>query len=442
MYNFFRDDQFQFQVLCLICRDGAFLLDAGESVDEEDFKPIKNIGYDRWIVSNIALDFWRKYQRPVRELLSSEIRSYGRQQKISEQHVNGLLSLAEQINKTRIVAADATLEKIKEYKKERVKQEAVEQMVELQQQGELTDAKWIEVFAGAIDKIGSNGRVVTDYFSTLDARILRRGRTSVQFPSLMIDPLDAKIQYIGPGCMGIWMAYFGIGKSIALLWTSYAYVLQGLNVLYLTLEDPREEVENRLDALVTQLPVKNLMVLPKRLRQRFGKIVDLIQAKLKIVDCTEDPPTVPQIAEIWERERRKGFVADAVIVDYDDEIRPSRKQTERRFEFADIYRDLRQFAAKRHIILWTAAQTNRKSENKKVITAEYLADDVSKARKVSLAIGIGYGDFGDRSKYLWVEKHKFDQQHVGCNIMTNTDKALFFDQDETYRVITNAPKQP
>jgi len=221
----------------------------------------------------------------------------------------------------------------------------------------------------------------------------------------MIDPLDELIRGIGRGHLGVWLAYLKRGKSIALNHTALAYILQGLNVLYFTLEDPIDEVENRFDGAITSLPMKALVNKPKKVRLRFDRFIRLVRSHLKIVDGTEGGMSVTRIEEIWERERNRGFTADAVLIDYDDEIKPPRKQEERRFEFADIYRSLRRFAAHKQVIVWTAAQTGRQTENMKIITAAATAEDISKIRKATLAIGIGKGDWGEHSRYLYVAAH-------------------------------------
>lgn len=438
-FNYFKDDSFQLQVLTLICKDKTFLADIGEYISTDDFKPIGKVGHDRWILSSIALEFWQKHRAPVRELLQSEVAAYARRNKMSEHNAEIITELAATVLKTKIISADAILEKIKEYKKERTKLLALEELTEAQEQGELTDEKWIQVFSSSVDMV-SNGYRSVDYFDSIEGRIARRSirdRTSHR-PVLMIDPLDELISYIGPGSLGMWAGYLKMGKSLALMWTAGAYCLQGLNVLYLTLEDPLEEVENRMDAMISCLPIAQLADLPKTLRRRWGNYRNLIESKLQIVDCTEDPPTVSRIQDLWEKYRRKGFAADSTIIDYDDEIRATKKQPERRFEFADIYRDLRLFAAKKHQILWTGATTNAQSEGKKIIVPTYLAEDISKARKVHLGIGIGQAEYGDNSKHLHVFAHKFDKQGVHCDIISNPSRGIFFDREATVELITNA----
>jgi hypothetical protein len=149
------------------------------------------------------------------------------------------------------------------------------------------------------------------------------------------------------------------------------------------------------------------------------------------VDGTEGGFTVRQMEEIFLRERDRGFKADAIIIDYDDEIVPSRRYQERRLEFADIYRELRQLAGRYNIIVWTAAQTQRGTENVKILSSDRVAEDIGKVRKATLVLGLGKGDWGEDSIYIWVAKHKFDRQHVGCNIMPDKECMMIYDRIRT-----------
>jgi replicative DNA helicase len=145
--------------------------------------------------------------------------------------------------------------------------------------------------------------------------------------------------------------------------------------------------------------------------------------------------SVARIEQILLRERESGFRADVVIIDYDDEIVPPKKQKERRFEFADIYRDLRQFASRYNIILWTAAQTQRGTEHMKILSGDHLAEDFSKIRKVTMALSLGQGDWNKDSIYLWVAAHRHDKQHMGCTIMTDKDRMLIYDRERTRKMM-------
>ena len=432
--HYWRDAEFQDKLTCFICRDRNFLRECSHLLEPDDFKPHKQGDpLENWIIAGMALEFWRKYREPIGEMLRTEMIDYCRKQNVGEKQKVRLMEIVERIrNSGKLIAVDALSEKVVEYKKERMKAKSIQTLVELYEQGQLTDERWLEQCYEAITKFGNLGYEVRDFFENPEGRITRRASAmGRRYPYLMIDPLDEMIRAVGRGHLGVWLAYLKRGKSVALNHTALAYILQGMNVLYFTLEDPIEEVENRFDAAITSLPVKLLNDQPNRVRIRFERFNRLVRSRLMLIDGTEGGYSVLRMEEIWERERNRGFIADAVLIDYDDEIKPPRKQEERRHEFADIYRSLRRFAAQKQIIVWTAAQTGKKTEFMKVITSGATAEDISKMRKATLAIGIGKGDWGENSRYLHVAVHKFDKMGVGCNIMGDFASGMFYDRVAT-----------
>jgi hypothetical protein len=280
----------------------------------------------------------------------------------------------------------------------------------------------------------------TDFFNKFQDRNVRRVRGDVaKYPYLMIEPLDVLVRTICRGQVGLVMAPWKGRKSLMLLWIALAYSLQGLRVLYYTLEDPLITVEDRLDSMITRVPVKMLTEKASVVARRFPRFKRFVTNNLRLIDATgETGLSIVQVNADVRALRESGYDVDAVIIDYDDEIQPVRKNQDRRFEFAEIYRHMRKSAATLDVLWWTAAQTNKLSEHKRIITGSDLAEDVSKARKVSFALGIGKGDWGKNSNYLYVAAHKNDYQFVGCNIMGDPERVLFYDHDKTMRRLARA----
>lgn len=432
--SLFQDPDFQLKLLAFVCRDINFLRDHAHLLEPDDFKPARRDGpQEPWVVATTALEFYQKYREPIAGMLRVEMLDYARKNRLGDRQKNRLLELVQTLrDKTKLVAVDALSEKVIEYKKERLKLEAVTKLTDLMESGDLTDDRWLQICMDGINKFGKHDYTAVDYLNKLEDRIFRRtiqpGRKN---PYFLIDPLDELIKGISRGMILMFLAPWAKGKSLALIHMDMAYLLQGLNVLHITLEDPMDLVEDRLDAAISCLPIKRLDELPKKLRKRFAHYKKLLRSQMRIIDGTDGGISVARIVEFWEREYNRGFCADVVTVDYDDEIKPARKQEQRRHEFADIYRDMRKFAAEKNVYLCTAAQTGRDTEDKKVISGKDTAEDISKVRKVALAVGIGQGEWGQDSRYLNVARHKFDRQHVGCHIMSDLERSSFYDREAT-----------
>jgi hypothetical protein len=447
--SYLKDPDFQEMLLGMIVKDRLFLRHHAHLLSDEDFKPIDGdvASRDRWVVATKALEYWSKYKEPVGALLTAELKTHIKDARLGEKRSLNLLEMGRRIVKRKLNGVQAITEKVREFKEQALLSSSIDEMVSLHGAGDLTHEKFLELARKVVEVDDSKKTEINDYFECLEYRIERRRLTGgdERYPVLFIDPLDMITRGIAKGHLGCIVAPYKRGKSLMLIWIAIAYVIQKMNVLYITLEDPKTDVEDRFDAAVANLPIKNLVDKPKTLRSRFAKFKRIVRGRLRIVDGCDMGLTVDDIDAIWQEEREKGFTADAVIVDYDDEIKAKKKGQDRRFEFAEIYRDMRRLAAKRHLLFWTAAQTQRKTEDLKIVGGDQLAEDISKARKVACMISIGKGDWGPDSLYLHIAAHKFDRQHIGCTIYSCKENMLIYDRAKTLAKVkelaAKAPKK-
>lgn len=444
--NVMKDAEFQKVLLQLVCRDRSFLKDVSYLLDADDFKPAsKEDSKEKFVIAELALDYYRKTREPIGPALRWELIDYAEKKRFSDKQTEKLLKLAKDIQSDTVaVSVDAIAEKIVAFKKTRIKKRCVEQMIQLQEKGQLTDDEWYRLCMKGVESV-QQGYKAIDVLSegAVEDRIKRRSvdERLVKYPFLLIDEYDEKFRLIKRGMFGLVMAFLKGGKSLLLLWLAIAYAFQGLRVLFFTLEDPADVVEDRLDSALTHLAMRDLSNKPTKFRNRFKKIRQLMRGRIKIIDGTDGGISIAKVEDIWERERNRGYNADVIIIDYDDEVEPPKKRNERRFEFADIYKAFRQFLARRDLYGWMAAQTGRKGEGKKVISAGMIAEDISKIRKVALCLGIGDGDWGQDSKFLSIVAAKNEKMKVGFNIMTDYKCGLFYDRDATLRKLSEERKK-
>lgn len=429
------DLQLRLQILRAAVRDRAFLKQAWRDVRPTDFE-----NKEEALVAEAAITFYEKFEEPVGILLRAEVDSLiaknGHTGAVLLQKLKDIIAQI-QGAAMELVSVKALVAHVKALKQSSFYTEAVEEVITAHEKGELSS----EVMAGIIERahkeLHSTQSIAHDFFSDteLEKRILRRASwEDSKYPLLLIQPLDSKIQIVGRGQLAIWIAPPSGGKGLALLHTACAYALQGLRVLFITLEDPLELVENRLDASLTGVPLTRLRHLPKRLRKRFRRARKQVHGKLHIVDGTDGGWTVSRVERLWEQEKQNGFIADAVIIDYDDELECEKSfkgESARRFEFAEIYKRLRRFAGRTNAIVWTAAQTTKGAVGRKLITSRDTAEDFSKIRKVFLAITIGKDPEEDNVKYLYIAKHRLDRMGFGVEIVSDYNSAVFYDGEET-----------
>lgn len=442
--NIVRDAEFQKILLSFICRDRGFMKDVGSLLSPDDFKPISRDGdKEPWIIAKIAFDHWKQSREPIGALLRTFVIDHADTAKMGEKPTEKLLKVVKEINdiKRDVISVDAVAQKVIKFKKTRLKKIAVEKAAELLEKGELTDEEWYKICIRGVENFGENRHDATNYLEDTEVRIKRREIHSriIKYPLLMIDPLDEAVHTVTRKQHGIVLAPSGNGKSLGLIWIAISYVLQGLNVIYITLEDDRAITEDRFDACLTGIATKELVDKERRFRRRFKRIKNYFHSRLKIIDGTEGGVSVARIEEIWERERNMGFVADAILTDYDEEIDPATKYGKdaagKRLEVSEVHRDYRRLMARRNLIGWMASQTNRKAVGKKFITKDLVGEDWGKIKKAFCCIGVGQGDWGDDSKFLFITKSKTDKSNIGWNIMSDFNKGTFYDRDKTLKMI-------
>lgn len=439
---YFEDDDFLDLLTSLLLTDRTFLKQYGEYIQGDDLKPRSGSpqANDRWLVATKALEYWKVRFDPIGKQALTEFRAHAKLARFDEhrlkqghKYIQGLL--------TAKASPSAIGEKVVEFRSQTLKASAIDELLELQSTGQLSDTKWNEVVRKGQITNGFEHRE-SDYYQTLDARIQRRAaQQTTRYPALFIAPLDRMVRAIARGQFGLVYGPWKRGKSQLLRWIALAYTIQELSVAYWTLEDPLQDVEDGLDAAVSALPIKNLRELPNRLKSRFRMFRRLTSDKLKIIDRTGGGATMLSLEHDFLRMREEGFKPDACIFDYDDEIIPEKKLAERRFETAEIYRHMRQFASRYEQIVWTGAQTAADSLGNKQLGGEHLAEDRGKLRKVSFALGMGRSDWGDDGVFLWVGAHKNDRQFLGCNVMTDRERGLIYSPEKTAAMERKQVKQ-
>jgi replicative DNA helicase len=429
------DKELRYQILRAIVRDRSFLKQAYRDVRAEDFS-------DRGesLIAQAAITFYDKYQEPIGAMLRSQVdelagRNMGAE---SKDKLRDLITKI-QSGQMELVSVNALIDRVKSLKKATFYDTALDEMITAHESGELTSEVLASLVERANRELSADQIMSTDYFNEdeLKKRMERRELWhDNKYPLFLIPELDSKIKAIGRGHLGMFVAPPNAGKGPALLHMDVAYAIQGLNVLHITLEDPKEEVENRLDAILTGIPLNKLRTLPNRLKKRWRRASKRMHGRIKIIDGTDGGWTVTMVERAWETEKKNGFTADVITIDYDDEIeceKPFKGESARRFEFAEIYRRLRRMASKLDCIVWTAAQGTKATEGKKVITMKDVAEDFSKVRKSFLAIGIGADPKVANLKYLNVMRHRLDRSRFGVEIMSKFDSAIFYDTEATDR---------
>lgn len=444
--SWWEEETLQDSLLSFLCRDRKFLKTFGTQLTSKDFRSNRGEGNSREVVAALALEHWRKYHEPIGGLLKSEVLEYIETHRregtkriaYDKKELIALLQIITSGNQ--LVPAESMEDKVRRYLENKQIKNALEEVIEAQEAGTLTTKK----FAHVCKRVGdwsSKQRLDTIRLVTkgaLEDRIVRRTRESnISRPFLLIDGIDSKTKLIGRGDLGLLMAPAKAGKSIGLAHISTAYARQRLNVLHVSLEDPKAEVEDRFDSSWTGIPIAELNRLPNKLRKRFKRFARSIDSRIELIDGTDQAIGVADLEEIYLRRRDQGWIADAIVTDYDDYLQPVRKYNNKMDMFDEIYIDYRRFLARYDLIGWLGAQTKRVKEGTSVIGMNQIADAFGKIRKCTLSIGMGYGQHPD-GRYLYVNANKRGRMNFGTEIMTALESGIFYDREKTMSMLNGS----
>lgn len=205
-----------------------------------------------------------------------------------------------------------------------------------------------------------------------------------------IPMLDAKLQGgLVAGEYGLVMAPPGCGKTTMLINIGFAMAgLTGVaNVLHVTYEMPEQKVLKRYAMRVAGITFrrgqggenKYIHALEDRARA-------LLRGRLRVVQPFDT--STGYVRQLLDNLAAVGFSVDALIIDYPDLMKPSRKRREYRFELADLARELRLIGQDYGIPVWGATQAGRHAIYKEIIHIGDVAEAIEKAAIADLVMSI------------------------------------------------------
>ena len=165
--------------------------------------------------------------------------------------------------------------------------------------------------------------------------------------------------------LNIALAGTGVGKSLFMCHVASAALLQGRNVLYITLEMAEERIAERIDANLLNVPIQQLVDLP---RQMFETKVNSIAKKTQGSLVIKEYPTASAHsghfkALLNELALKKSFRPDIIFIDYLNICASSRHKANSSVNsysyIKSIAEELRGLAVEFNVPIVSATQTTR-----------------------------------------------------------------------------------
>jgi len=164
--------------------------------------------------------------------------------------------------------------------------------------------------------------------------------------------------------LNIALAGTGVGKSLFMCHVASSYLLQGLNVLYITLEMAEERIAERIDANLLDVTMEDLHDMPKQLYD--GKMKNLREKTQGQLIVKEYPTASAHSGHFKslmnELALKKSFRPDVIFIDYLNICASSRFKggnISSYFYVKAIAEELRGLAVEFDVPIFSATQTTR-----------------------------------------------------------------------------------
>jgi len=239
-------------------------------------------------------------------------------------------------------------------------------------------------------QIGLAKDLGTDYFADPRARLEaikdKNGQISTGWPGL-----DRKLfGGMNRGELNIFAGGSGAGKSLFLANLGVNWALQGLNVLYLTLELSEELVSMRVDSMLTGINTRDVFrqIDDVEMKVRMiGKKAGRFQVKYMPSGKTAND--IRAYVKEWEIKTNKKL--DVLLIDYLDLLMPAgfKISAENMFiKDKHVSEELRNLAMEKQCILVTAAQLNRGAVEEVEFDHSHISGGLSKIQTADNVFGI------------------------------------------------------
>ena len=168
-----------------------------------------------------------------------------------------------------------------------------------------------------------------------------------------------------PKTLNIALAGTGVGKSLVMCHMAANTLMQGKNVLYITLEMAEERIAERIDANLMNVTIDDLHTLPKKMFENYlSKIQKTTSGKLIVKEYPTASAHVGNFRSlIKELALKRSFKPDIIFVDYLNICASSRFKGNANvgsyFYIKAIAEELRGLAVETNVPIMSATQTTR-----------------------------------------------------------------------------------
>jgi replicative DNA helicase len=233
-----------------------------------------------------------------------------------------------------------------------------------------------------------------DYFANAQERFefYNRKETRVQCDLELVNKITSG--GIPRKTLNMFIAQPAGGKSLAMCSLAAAYLKQGLNVIYITLELAEERIAERIDANLFNVPIQDIKTLSERVfMDKVMQLKSKTHGTLKIKEYPTGSASAANFSVLLDDLKiKEDFVPDVLFVDYLGITASSRYKNATGVNSytyqKSVSEELRALAVERDMLLWTAVQTNRGGFNASDFDIENISDSSGPLMTADFILGI------------------------------------------------------
>lgn len=339
---------------------------------------------------SVIKEYYASYQQlPSDEQILEQIRELKSDNELLSDFKEELLEI-NSVDEKSLENEEFYLDKVEEFAKEQSLKDAIISSIDLLKQKKF--GKIEEQIREALS-VSRDVDLGIDYFGDVVERYdrLQNNTVNAQFRT-PFETINQELEGgLAPKELAMVVAPPGVGKSLFLANQCARSVMDGKDVLYISLEMSEDRVAQRLDSIFTRIKQSELKKGVKLLHDRLDQmqVAAPNMGRLKIKEFPTKRLTITGLRAYLNQLRNyEDFTPDIIIIDYLELMTNSDVSMSEYMAQERIAQELRGIACEHKCLVWTATQTNRKGKEVDIITDAELADSYGKIRVCDLAFSI------------------------------------------------------
>jgi replicative DNA helicase len=418
-------DRVEYTIIRNLVRDEDFARKVVPFIDPEYF----SVKAERTIIEQIISFFGDYNASPTPEALAIDL---GEKRGITESEYK---EISETLS---FIAADAPapdadwlVDTTEKFCKDRAVFNAVKESIGiLDGEGDATKEAIPEILSKALG-VSFDTNVGHDYLEDSEQRYEFYHNTETHIP-FDLDYFN-KITNGGlvPKTFNVLMGGPGTGKTLVMCHMAAAYLAQGKNVLYVTMEMAEERISERIDANLLNVPIKDIQHLTReKYDDKIGKLRNKTDGKLIVKEYPTSQAGVAHFRHLLnELKLKKDWSPEIIFVDYLNICMSSR------FKFGanvnsytyikSIAEELRGLAVEREVVLISATQVNREGYGSSDIAMENVSESFGLPATADLFLGIITNDELQELNQLMIKqlKNRYNDPTENAKFVVGVDRS-------------------